>query len=146
MRDFHVYINRARRNNDPESLTRAIPYAQTLGVRATTMNNQCRFYLPPQASNVGNPTLPALHGGAIAGFMEVSAALYLLLSEPVPHIPRVVDFSIDYLRAGRVQTTFADCEILRRGRRLANLSIRAWQDHPDQVIASARVHFLFKPL
>lgn len=37
--------------------------------------------------------LPAIHGGVIGGFMEVSAAIYLMMSQDTFRMPKIVDFS-----------------------------------------------------
>ncbi|MDZ4332713.1 MAG: PaaI family thioesterase, partial [Pseudomonas sp.] len=89
----------------------------------------------------GNPTLPALHGGVIAGFMEHSAMLHLLMFMGIPHLPKIIDFSIDYLRAGHYRDTFVQCQVWRQGRRVANVAITAWQTNQTEPIATARAHF-----
>jgi uncharacterized protein (TIGR00369 family) len=131
-----------RQQQQPLLLLETLPYARLLGIRTLNEGPELLFHLPPSRSNVGNPTLPALHGGAIAGFMEMSAAIYLLINMPIPKVPRVVDFSIDYLRAGLLEDTYARCSVVRQGRRLVNVSIHAWQRDQDQPIATARAHFL----
>ena len=136
-------------NADAQVIIDALPYASFLGMKAQQVDGDWQFILPPQKHNVGNPTLPALHGGAIAGFMEMSAVIYLMMNMDVeeiaghePRVPKVVDFSIDYIRACRLETTHAACEILRRGRRLTNIAVRIWQQNPDVFCAAARVHYL----
>ncbi|MEH6823747.1 MAG: hotdog domain-containing protein [Motiliproteus sp.] len=131
-----------RKQQQPERLLEALPYAKLLGIQTLHQGEELRFHLPPSRSNVGNPTLPALHGGAIAGFMEMSAAIYLLINMPIPKVPRVVDFSIDYIRAGQLTDTYASCSVVRQGRRLVNVSIHAWQRDQTTPIATARAHFL----
>lgn len=85
------------------------------------------FRLPANQDNIGNPLLPAIHGGVIAGFMELSAALYLLIFSESASIPKIIDFSIDYLRAGHFRDTYAQCQLWRQGRRVTNVAITAWQ-------------------
>jgi len=50
-------------------LIESIPYAKTLGIEAELDGEGLLLVLPFLKSNIGNPTLPALHGGAIGGFM-----------------------------------------------------------------------------
>jgi acyl-coenzyme A thioesterase PaaI-like protein len=79
----------------------------------------------------------------IGGFMEMSALLHVLFTTPsLAALPRVVDFSIDYLRAGKMTETYAECSVVRQGRKIVNVSITAWQTTRDKPIATARVHFL----
>lgn len=132
----------ARDSGKLAPLVEALPYARLLGIEAETESPLLVFKLPSSHSNMGNPTLPALHGGAVGGFMEMSAALHLLMTMETLKVPRVVDFSIDYVRAGRMEDTFAQCEVVRQGRRLVNVAIKAWQSDPEAPIATARAHFL----
>nr|WP_283777644.1 PaaI family thioesterase [Sansalvadorimonas sp. 2012CJ34-2] len=118
-----------------------IPYAQMIGVQGQLVGDEALFLLPSNKDNVGNPILPALHGGVIGGFMETSAALHLLLFMDRPKIPAIIDFSIDYLRTGQLRNTFAECQVHRQGRRVANVAVTAWQTHRDVPIATGRVHF-----
>ncbi|WP_298633748.1 PaaI family thioesterase [uncultured Umboniibacter sp.] len=129
-----------------DSLVDAIPYAQLIGVEGMQLGNDLIFKLPKNPDNIGNPSLPAIHGGVIGGFMEVVAMLEVLYETKVTTLPKVVDFSIDYIRAGRDQDTFARAEVVRRGRNVVNVSISAWQTSEDTPIANARAHFLIKPV
>ncbi len=135
--------HRARADADLSPVIEAIPYARLLGIRASH-RGELLFHLPPKPGNVGNPTLPALHGGAIGGFLELSGALHLVMTMDVLRIPKVVDFSIDYVRAGRLQDTHAACHVVRQGRKLVNVAIQAWQDSREEPIATARAHFLLE--
>ena len=125
-----------------QALVDFVPYARFLGIRVEAHGRELTFVLPENRDNVGNPTLPALHGGAVAGFMEQSAIIFLLLEMGEPRVPKTIDFTIDYLRAGHLRDTFAECRVTRLGRRVANLAIDAWQVRRDQPIAIARSHFL----
>src|SRR3546814_3122815 len=73
--------------------------------------------------------------------MELSAAVYLLIATRATGVPKIIDFSLDYLRAGQFRDTYARCQVWRQGRRVANVAITAWQDVEAQPIATARVHF-----
>ncbi|WP_026262889.1 PaaI family thioesterase [Chitiniphilus shinanonensis] len=132
----------ARASGDYHALMQAIPYARTIGMTMEEVDGQLRFTLPFRQSNIGNVLLPALHGGVIGGFLENVAIFTLLASHETRSVPKVVDFSIDYLRSGRPQDLSGRCEIVRQGKRVANVQLMAWQDDPDKPIASARAHFL----
>lgn len=101
----------------------------------------CYFVCRPNRDNIGNPLLPAIHGGVIAGFMELAAALHLLVFTGSPGVPKIIDFSLDYLRAGQFRDTYAKCQVCRQGRRVANVAITAWQSTEAEPIATARAHF-----
>ncbi len=126
-----------------QDLINAIPYAQMIGIEFTEdSEEQQTFKLVQRDSNIGNPIIPAIHGGVIGGFMELSGALHLLVSQSTPKFPKIIDFSLDYLRAGMNKDTFAYCEVTRQGSRVANVEVHAWQDSRDKPIALARAHFL----
>lgn len=120
------------------------PYARRLGISAMDApdGEGLLFCLEPRDGNIGNILLPALHGGVVAAFMETAATLDLMRVARTQALPRIVDMSIDYLRTARVVPTFARCEVLRQGRRLANVRVSAWQDDPAAPVVTARLHFM----
>jgi len=125
-----------------QTLLDKVPYASFLGMEVVSRGEEVYFLLPRKDTNVGNPTLPALHGGAVAGFMEQAALVFILLEMGEPRIPKTIDLTVDYLRAGLVRDTYAECSITRLGRRVANVHISAWQVRREDPIAIARAHFL----
>lgn len=135
---------KARENREFERLIRKIPYARLIGMSCIPIGDSLLFTLPPYRSNIGNTTLPALHGGVIAGFMEMSASLHLLLTQNTTTVPKVIDFAIDYLSPGRLQESYAECRVIRQGKKIINVSVTAWQDSKDKPIATARVHLLLQ--
>ncbi len=119
-----------------------VPYAAYLGIRAEVHGNELLFVLPQDKKCIGNPTLPALHGGVVGAFMEQAAAFHLMARMTEPALPKVINFSLDYLRPCRLRETYAQCILTRQGRQVANVSITAWQEQSDQPNAIARAHFL----
>lgn len=136
-------IARCRSGELPyQALVTRVPYASFLGIQVEARGEDVSFILPKNESNIGNPTLPALHGGAVAGFMEQSALIFLMLAMGEAKVPKTIDFSVDYLRAGHYRDTFAECQVTRLGRKVANVHILAWQTTRSQPITMARAHFL----
>ena len=129
---------------DFSRLLGSIPYAGFIGLECDRFGDDLIFRLPAKDENLGNPILPAIHGGVIGGFMELSAALYLMLNQDTLRLPRIVDFSLDYLRAGLNRETYAECRLTRQGNRVANVMVSAWQKSRSQPIATARAHFLLE--
>jgi uncharacterized protein (TIGR00369 family) len=121
------------------ALLDAWPYARFLGVRLEAGESGPIAVLPFAERLIGNPVLPALHGGAVASFLEL-AALARLDAEGRP--ARTIDITVDYLRPARPITTYAQARILKLGRRAANLSVEAWQDDRTSPVAALRGHFL----
>ncbi|GAB7126690.1 PaaI family thioesterase [Silvimonas sp. JCM 19000] len=120
----------------------AIPYASLLGMQVRDEAGQPMFFLPYAEHNIGNTLLPALHGGVIGGFLENAAVLHLMWAREAEGIPRVIDFSIDYLRSGKPQDLYCRCDIVRQGKRIANVLMTAWQEDAARPVAQARAHFL----
>jgi len=131
----------ARGLAEPQKILDIIPYSSFIGAQARVENERVLYWLERRASNIGNPSLPAIHGGVIGGFLELSAAIEILYTLDVGQIPKVVDFSLDYLRPGRYKTIYANCTVLRQGKKLVNVTATAWQDDPQTPIATARCHF-----
>jgi acyl-coenzyme A thioesterase PaaI-like protein len=119
-----------------------VPYATYLGTEAEVHGNEILFLLPANKKLIGNPTLPAIHGGVVGAFMEQAAGFYLVAKMDNPVLPKIIDFSLDYLRPSRLRDTFAQCTLTRQGRFIANVSITAWQEQSDKPNAIARAHFL----
>ena len=119
-----------------------VPYAVFLGIGAELRDNEILFILPENKKLIGNPSLPAIHGGVIGAFMEQAAAFHLIAKMEKPVLPKIIDFSLDYLRPARLRDTYAQCKLTRKGRFIANVTITAWQEQSDQPNAIARAHFL----
>lgn len=128
-----------------EAILARIPYARFLGVRAELAGDEMTAILPYSDRLIGNPMLPAIHGGVLGAFMEMTALAQLSIVEGQARQPRPIDVSIEYLRSGRPRTTFARAEIKRVGRRIANVHVEAWQDARHAPIAFLRGHFAVTP-
>lgn len=122
------------------------PYVDYLNVHQSARQDDDAplFRLPFKPELIGNPVLPALHGGVLAGFAETAMVLHLVstmgLSDGTP--PRGVDFSIDYLRSARPVDTFAQATTIRQGSRVALVQVTVWQEDQAKPVATARGHFL----
>lgn len=133
---------RAPAASEPAMPPGAIPYLDYLGIRVAPDPHAPIFRLPFDPKLVGNPFLPALHGGVVAGFAETAAILHLNQTLRGQKLPKGIDFALDYLRGGRPEETFAACDVVRRGKRVALVQVRLWQRQPDTPIAVARAHCL----
>lgn len=119
------------------------PYAETLGIEIERDPDGRLVLSMPFGSHVqGRPGF--LHGGAIAGLLEIAAIATLLDrlgEEDRPQI-KPVTVTTDFMRGGREQTTRAAAVISRLGGRLANVESFAWQDEESRPIAAARMNLL----
>ena len=119
-----------------------VPYATFLGIQADVCQNDILFTLPADKNLIGNPSIEALHGGVVGAFMEQSAAFHVIAKMERPVLPKIINFSLDYLRPAHLRDTYAECLLTRQGRFITNVTIIAWQEHKNKPNAIARAHFL----
>jgi acyl-coenzyme A thioesterase PaaI-like protein len=106
------------------------------------LGDELIFKLAANERNVGNYMLPAIHGGVLGGFMESAAGFHIAFKSDIDQLPKIVDFSLDYLRSARLEDTFAKCDVIRQGKRVVNVQVTAWQSSRERPITTARAHFL----
>lgn len=138
-------IDRAKRTGDFEGLIQQIPYFCFLGLGARVDGDRvvgCLRYSDPL---IGNPVLPALHGGTIGALLESTAVLELFWQAETVVIPKTINITVAYLRSGRPVDTFARATITKHGRRIASVFATAWQDDEQRPIATASANFLVTP-
>ena len=127
-----------------------IPYARFLGLRVELAGDEMTAVLPFSEHLVGNPVLPAIHGGVLGALMEITALTQLAIAhgDGGPGLlrqPKPIDVTIEYLRSARPLTTFARAQVRRLGRRIANVHVEAWQEQRASPVAALRGHFLVTP-
>jgi uncharacterized protein (TIGR00369 family) len=126
----------------PQEILATLPYAGFLGLTAEPEAETCLTVMPFATHLIGNPTLPALHGGATAALLEITATVRVAMTYPGPRLPRPINVTVSYLRTGRPLDVRARATISRAGRRVAHVEAIAWQEAQDQPIASLTAHFL----
>ena len=126
-------------------MTALPPYAQLLQLTAEPdpRGGPPLMLMPAHEGLVGRPDF--LHGGAIAGLCEFAAfaTLRAALGDDAA-VMKPITVTVDYMRGGKLEPTRARAEIIRLGRRIANLEVRAWQDDESKPIAVARLNFLLE--
>lgn len=140
-------LEKARAANakpDLEALVAALPYARFIGLEVDVKGREVTFVMPFRQSLVGNPLVPALHGGVIGGLLELAATIELAWEVTDVALAKPVDINISYLRPGRTQDTYARARVLKQGRRVAHVSVEAWQEEREKPIATLHGHFLLK--
>ena len=124
-------------------MTALPPFAAVLGVRAETDADGAPVLVMPFGDDVvGRPDF--LHGGAIAGLLEMAAISGLQRALAADGGGRIkpINITVDYRRGGRAKDTRAMGVVTRLGARVANVTAIAWQDDRDAPIATARFNFL----
>ena len=137
-------IAAARAAGDPDRLLTAIPYARFLGLTAAAVGDELITTMRYAPHLVGNPALPALHGGTLGALLESAAVFSLLWAAETALLPKTITITVDYLRSAGPRDTSAAGIVTRLGRRVAAVRVEAWQDDRTQLVASAHAHFLVK--
>jgi acyl-coenzyme A thioesterase PaaI-like protein len=155
-----VQVVKQRRDAALKTLVNGVPYIGFLGVQFERRGDELTALMPFDEKLIGNPLLPALHGGATAAFLEITAIIGLswsMLWEEIesgavdpetlrvgrlPRLPKTIDFTVDYLRSGLPRDAYARAQVNRSGRRYASVHVEAWQDNRARPIAQATGHFL----
>ena len=140
------------------SLVEQIPFCKTLGIELDYLGNEITSHLPYKKDFIGNPAIPALHGGIIGSFLEITAIIQLswaiflekkdneinfnnssfeVEDAVLQEIPKTIDITIDYLNSGRPVESFARANVNKIGRRYASVSVKTWQDEPGKPFAMA---------
>lgn len=151
---------KSRRNNTLNALVAGVPYIRWLGITFDRRGDELTAVLPFDEKLIGNPMLPALHGGVTAAFLEVTAIIGLSWSaiwedmeegriapdatdpQSMPLLPKTIGLTVDYLRSGLPRDAYARARVVRSGRRYASVHVEAWQDNRARLIAQATGHFL----
>lgn len=136
----------APKNPDSPSqrILERMAYAGFLGVECEQDGDQVTATMRFEPKLIGNPSLPALHGGSIGAFLETTALLQLSAQFGQGRPPKPIGLTINYLRSGRPVDTYARCTITKEGRRVVAVQVEAWQENRDKPIASAYGHFLLR--
>ncbi len=155
-----VQVVKHRRDAALARMVEAVPYARFLGVGFERRGDELTAQLAYDEALIGNPILPALHGGAIGAFLEITAIMELAWAQvwermeggdaaaeavkagAFPPLPKTIDFTIDYLRTGLPRDAYARARVNRMGRRYASVHVEAWQDNRARLFAQATGHFL----
>jgi acyl-coenzyme A thioesterase PaaI-like protein len=155
-----LQVVKQRRDAALKALVDGVPYIGFLGVAFERRGDELTSVMPFDEMLIGNPQVPALHGGATAAFLEITAIIGLswttlweeiesgrtdpetLTAGRLPRLPKTIEFSVDYLRSGLPRDAYARAQVNRSGRRYASVHVEAWQDNRGRPFAQATGHFL----
>lgn len=125
---------------DPTGPFAQSPFARCLGIR---IGEDGTLVMPFSPKIIGNPILPAIHGGVTGAFLETTAIVGVTRELGVSP-PKPIGLTINYLRSGRALDSYANVSIVKQGRRVVAFEAQAWQDDPAKPIASAFGHFMLR--
>jgi uncharacterized protein (TIGR00369 family) len=132
-------VARARASGDWNAMIASVPYARFLGVTLEERDGYLVGRMKFEGHLVGNPTLPALHGGTLGALLELAAQFELMYRAQTLMLPKTITLTIDYLRSGRATDTFVRAKTVRQGKRVATVHTWAWQEDESQPVAQATV-------
>lgn len=114
------------------------PFARCLGIRVVEGGV---LHMPFSPRIIGNPILPAIHGGITGAFLETTAVVGVARELGIATPPKPIGLTVNYLRSGRAQDSYANVSIVKQGQRIVAFQAQAWQDDPAKPIATAFGHF-----
>ena len=135
-------LTAAKQGGDYQGLFDAIPYAKFLGLTAAMHGDELITTMGYAEHLIGNPALPALHGGTLGALLESAAIFELLWRAETVVLPKTITVTIDYLRSAGAADTHARALVTRQGRRISNVRVEAWQGDRSAPVASAHGIFL----
>ena len=108
-----VQVVKQRRDGVLSALVHGVPYIRFLGIEFERRGDELTAVLPFRDTLIGNPMLPAIHGGVTASFLEVTAIIELswarlwddmesgsfdpetLEDTGPPRLPKTIDFTVE---------------------------------------------------
>ena len=132
----------ARQSGDLQPQIDAVPYFRWMGLRVDRQGDELITVMPFQKMLIGNPMLPALHGGTTGALLESAAMISLIGAQDQSTLPKIINITVQYLRPGRDLDSFATGIVTKQGRRIASVQAIAWQKNRDKLFATASTHFL----
>src|SRR5882724_2423340 len=126
---------------DPASPFAKSPFARCLGIR---VGDDGTLVIPFSPKIIGNPILPAIHGGMTAAFLETTAIVSVTRELGALALPKPICLTSNYLRSGRALGSYAKASIVKQGRRVVAFEAQPWQDDPSKPIATAFGHFMLR--
>ena len=135
-------VTAVRETGDFTAIQEAIPYSRFMGITAELVDGDVIGRMRYSDHLVGNASVPALHGGTLGALMESTAIFKLLWHGETAAVPKTINITVEYLRGAGPKDVFARAEFTRRGRRVANVRVFAYQDDPECPVAVATAHFL----
>jgi acyl-coenzyme A thioesterase PaaI-like protein len=142
MNDALSRIERARSTGDWDPLAQSVPFARFLGMTLDVQESRLVGQMKFSEHLIGNPTLPALHGGTLGSLLESQAQFELLFRTQTVVLPKTITLTMDFRRSGKSVDTFVTATVVRQGRRVATVQAVAWQEDAARPIASATVQLL----
>lgn len=146
---LRLLIERLAENPIDEGSFTEPPYMAFMGLQYRQESGGLTIIMPFRKRLIGSPVPPRLHGGSVGALMEVAGLVATLQAMhkfgPLPDaLPKPINVTVEYLREGGTQDTYATGIVTRLGRRVANVRAEAWQAQRERLIATAHLNFILE--
>lgn len=120
------------------------PFNAFLGIEVGRLEpGFARLELPFRPELIGNPEIPALHGGTISTLIDVTGgAASMTRIDMNTAMVSTIDLRVDYLRPGRSHRLIAESTVTRMGNRVASVDTICFHaDAPERLIATGKAAY-----
>ena len=77
--------------------------------------------------------------------MERTGAFSVLHEADALSVPKTINITVEYLRQAHFEDTYCRAELVRKGRRVVNVRLTAWQSDESKPVTAAVAHFSSRP-
>ncbi len=125
---------------DLAAIISSSPFGRFLDIGVNVDDRGVLAILPIRDELIGNVMLPAMHGGCVAAFLEITCQLQVAHETGAIAPARTIDISVEYLRPARREILYARARIRRLGRRVATVHAEAWQQDEAKPVCLLQSH------
>jgi uncharacterized protein (TIGR00369 family) len=105
-----------------------IPFNKLLGLRMEHLaRGETVLVMPFKPELIGNPFVPALHGGSLSALADAAGGASVFSGLSVGDEVSTIDLRIDYLRPAAPVESRAEARVVRLGGRVGVSRIQVWQ-------------------
>ena len=126
--------------NIKEVIETKIPFDLFLGIKVECVEkNFAKLRLPYRPEFIGDPRIPAQHGGVISMLIDTCGGSAVWASVDVRDSIATIDMRVDYLRPAPPEDLIAEARVKLLGNRVGNTQIIVYAaSDPDHIIAEGR--------